>query len=162
MCGHSGGGKLFWGGVRNFEAVLGRGFETVIQGFCFVLNIYLTISFTSFFGLVSFSNKTTLVSCFNWLKLGSLLKERMEQTKENTPVHHLDPTLLIFFHISASYKSCTGYFVFVSKPKNETLEELSVRILKKRRATAQQFFASKKWRHITAREHTEKSLEASK
>ena len=61
MCGHSGGVKLSWGGVRNFEAVLGRGFETVPQGFCSVLNIYLTISFTSFFGLVSFSNKTSVL-----------------------------------------------------------------------------------------------------
>ena len=61
MCGHSGGVKLSWGGVRNFEAVLGRGFETVPQGFCSVLNIYLTISFTSFFGLVSFSNKTNIL-----------------------------------------------------------------------------------------------------
>ena len=25
MCGHSGGMKLSWGGVRNFEAVLGGG-----------------------------------------------------------------------------------------------------------------------------------------
>ena len=71
MCGHSGGVKLWegfeisklsweWGG-RNLEAVLGRGFETVPQGFCSVLNIYLTISFTSFFGLGSFSNKSSVL-----------------------------------------------------------------------------------------------------
>ena len=31
MCGHSGGGEAVWVGVGNFEAVLGRGFETVPQ-----------------------------------------------------------------------------------------------------------------------------------
>ena len=61
MCGHSGGGEAVLGRGSKLRSCIGEGFETVPQGFCFVLNIYLTISFTSFFGLVSFSNKTNIL-----------------------------------------------------------------------------------------------------
>ena len=59
MCGHSGGGEILGEGFETSKLSWGGGSKLCL-GFCFILNIYLTISFTSFFGLVL---QTTATQC---------------------------------------------------------------------------------------------------
>ena len=48
MCGHSGGGEILGEGFETSKLSWGGGSKLCL-GFCFILNIYLTISFSSFF-----------------------------------------------------------------------------------------------------------------